>query len=154
MHAADEEVKHLNGFNLSLFYNVKPWLGIGAEFLHVQGSTTVSVPPIDIDVSLHRSMLLVGPQFNFQPTQEDKVRVFGQVLFGGVHDQSKVSFAGASDRSSANAWAVKVGGGVDFRISQNASIRVEADYLPTHFGGQWQNNYQLSTGIVIGFGGK
>jgi hypothetical protein len=43
------------------------------------------------------------------------------------------------------------GGGADYRQNPHVSFRVEADYVPTHFFSQSQNNFLLSGGIVFHF---
>ena len=151
--APDEPVKNLYGFNTSLFYNVTPRVSIGGDFSFLFGSTSETVGTSTFDTSLHRQTYLFGPQFNFYP--DDKVKIFVHPLFGGVHDTVKFDFGNSTTDSSASAFAMAFGGGVDVRLSPRVSFRVvEADYLGTHFGGEFQNNFRLSTGLVLRFGGK
>src|ERR1700674_1431217 len=148
MRAPDESAKNLNGFGGSLFCNVKPWIAIGGDFGALFGSTTDTVGTTNIDVSLHRQTYLFGPQFDFYPN--DKVKVFVHPLFGGVHDTTKTTIGTVTSDFSANAFAMAFGGGVDVNLNNHFAIRpIQVDYLPTHFGGAWQNNYQISTGLVI-----
>jgi len=69
-------------------------------------------------------------------------------------------------RSTQNAAALLLGGGVDIRLSRLIAFRpIEVDYLPTHFSpfnipglGQinsttWQNNLRYSAGVTLRFGG-
>ena len=69
-------------------------------------------------------------------------------------------------RSSQNAVAMAVGGGVDIRLSRLIGFRpVQLDYLPTHFSPfnipglgvfnrtTWQQNLRYSTGVLFRFGG-
>jgi hypothetical protein len=153
MRAPDESAKNLNGFGGSLFCNVKPWIAIGGDFGALFGSTTDTVGTTKIYVSLHRQTYLFGPQFNFYPN--DKVKVFVHPLFGGVHDATKITIGSTTTVSSANAFAMSFGGGVDVNLSNRFAVRpIQFDFVPTRFGGAWQSNYQISTGVVIHFGEK
>jgi hypothetical protein len=44
------------------------------------------------------------------------------------------------------AWIA--GGGVDYRISPRLAVRIQADYLGTHFWGAFQRNLQIVGGFV------
>jgi opacity protein-like surface antigen len=150
MRAPDESAKNLVGFNGSLFYDFTPHVAVGADFMGAFGDFTGTAGSLKFDTSLHRFTYVFGPQFNFHPN--DKVKVFVHPLFGGVHDTTKTTFGTMSVSSSANAFAMQLGGGVDVRVTPHVSVRiVQADYLPTHFGGNWQNNFRISTGVVIRF---
>jgi hypothetical protein len=47
------------------------------------------------------------------------------------------------------------GGGVDVNLNKRFAIRpIQIDYVPTHFGGAWQSNYQISAGVVVHLGEK
>ncbi len=153
MRAPDESAKNLNGFGGSLFCNVKPWIAVGGDFSALFGSTTDTVGTTKFDVSLHRQTYLFGPQFNIYPN--DKVTVFFKPLIGGVHDTGKTTFGTSSTDFSASAFAMSFGGGVDIRLNDHFAIRpFEFKYTPTHFGGEWQNNFGVSTGLVFRFGGR
>jgi opacity protein-like surface antigen len=152
MRAPDESAKSLVGFNGSLFYDFTPHVAVGGDVGIMFGSTTDTVGTTKIDISLHRQTFLFGPQFSFQAT--DKVKVFVHPLFGGVRDTSKTTFGTSSGTSSGTAFAMAFGGGVDVNLTDRLAIRpIAFDYMPTHFGTQWQNNYRISTGLVIRFGG-
>ena len=151
--APDEPVKNLYGFNASLFYNVTPNVGIGGDFSFLFGSTSETVGTVKFDTSLHRQTYLFGPQFNFYP--DDNVKIFVHPLFGGVHDSIKTTIGTTTTDFSANAFAMAFGGGLDVRVTPRVSFRVfQADYLGTHFGGNFQNNFRLSTGLVLRLGGN
>jgi len=151
--APDEPVKNLYGVDTSLFYNVTPHVSIGGDFSFLFGSTSETIGTLKFDTTLHRQTYLFGPQFNFYP--DDKVKIFVHPLFGVVHDTVKFDFGTTTTDSSASAFAMAFGGGMDIRVTPRVSFRVfEADYVPTHFGGEFQNNFRLSTGLVLRFGGK
>jgi opacity protein-like surface antigen len=84
------------------------------------------------------------------------VTPFAEVLFGAAH-----AGGGVFTTNSQNAFAMTVGGGVDYRFSRRLSIRpLKVDYLLTRFNEfntfnalstQTQNNLRVSTGIVFRF---
>jgi opacity protein-like surface antigen len=161
MHPDAEVVKDLNGFNVSGFYNVNSWLAFGGEFSGLYGSKTETQQfmdgdmkkDIDVKTSLDRYFYLFGPQVTVHPCEH--ARVFGHVLVGGVHDRNEVSFPDGSMRSSADAFAMAVGAGVDFQVTRHFSVGPSFDYVPTHFtsptGNNWQNNWRVGVVGKISF---
>ena len=151
-HAFDETVKNLNGFHTGVYYNIGH-VQIGGEFTGSFGST-ITTTPIVLDTSLSRFTYLFGPQFKLY--ENDKARVFVHSLFGGVHDKTTVKIGtGTPGSFSANAFAMEFGGGFDIRVNKHFFVTpVTVDYLRTHFGGQWQNNVLITSGIGFEFGKK
>ena len=153
MHPADEVVKDLNGFNVSGFYNVNSWLAVGGEFSGLYGTDTKDFTGGSVKTSLDRYLYLFGPQVTLHPCE--RVKVFGRVLVGGVHDRNEVSFPGGSMRSSADAFAMAVGVGVDVQVTRCFSVGPSFDYVPTHFtsptGDNWQNNWRVGVVGKISF---
>ncbi|HEX7470276.1 MAG TPA: outer membrane beta-barrel protein [Verrucomicrobiae bacterium] len=153
MHPADEVVKDLNGFNVSGFYNVNSWLAVGGEFSGLYGTDTKDFTDGSVKTSLDRYLYLFGPQVTLHPCE--RVKVFGRVLVGGVHDRNEVSFPGGSMRSSADAFAMAVGVGVDVQVTRCFSVGPSFDYVPTHFtsptGDNWQNNWRVGVVGKISF---
>jgi hypothetical protein len=48
---------------------------------------------------------------------------------------------------------LSIGGGFDVKVSHRVEVRpIQVDFQPTHFGGSWQQNWRLGTGLVITFG--
>ena len=127
MRPADEVVKSLNGFTVAGFYNVNSWLAFGGEFSGLYGTETEHFMDGDVKTSLDRYFYLFGPQVTVHPCEQ--VKVFGHVLAGGVNDENEVSFPDGSTHSSANAFAMAVGGGVDFQVTRHFSIGPTFDYV-------------------------
>ena len=77
-------------------------------------------------------------------------------MLGGVHDSSDVSFPGGSSSSSANAFAMLVGGGIDFRVTPSFSFGPSIDYVPTFFAGgdgnDRQDNWRFGLHCSYSFG--
>jgi opacity protein-like surface antigen len=98
------------------------------------------------------STYLFGPRVSYRSYR--RITPFGEALFGVAH--AGASIAGGS-LGSQNAFAMTLGGGVDYRLTNRFSIRpLQVDYLLTRFpegtgSNQTQNNLRASTGILIHF---
>jgi len=137
---------HLHGGSASAAYNVNNWLSGVADFGGYSNGNLFRT-----GASGTISTYLFGPRVSYRHYR--KITPFGQVLFGTAHTNSSTF---ATTRSQ-NAFAMIVGGGVDYKLLDHVSIRpVQADYLMSRFsvgtlGSQTQNNVRLSTGFVVRF---
>ena len=135
---------NLNGGSASIAYNAKSWLGGVADF---GGYSNGNILNTGINGTL--STYLFGPRVSYR--HFGRITPFGEVLFGVAHASS----AGTS--GSDNAFAMTLGGGLDYKWSDRFAIRpVKLDYLMTRFSetgtsNQTQNNLRVSTGIVFRF---
>jgi opacity protein-like surface antigen len=135
---------HLHGGSASVAYHVNDWLSGVADF---GGYSSSYLPATRNSGTL--STYLFGPRVSYR--HFGKLTPFGQVLFGVAHADSKVVGA----LTSENAFAMTVGGGVDYQLFRHIAIRpVQADYLLTRFAvgtvpTQTQNNARISTGFVF-----
>jgi hypothetical protein len=133
---------NFNGGSGQFAYNANDWLGLVGDFGGYYTSD-----------GFHAGVLsyLFGPRVNFRGHgfRGQNVTPFAQILFGGAH---------SIDNSPLNAFAMTVGGGVDFKISEHFAIRpVQAEYFLTKFtdgANNRQNNFRYSAGIVFRFGNK
>ena len=133
---------NLNGWNASLSGYVNRYFGVTADFGGVYGSPEFAGIPIH--TKLHTFMF--GPVLRLpNPTH---FTPFVHALGGGVHTSLDSQGVSAGDTSAA--WAV--GGGVDFNLARVLSIRLaQVDYLQTRTGGDSQNNFRYSAGVVLKF---
>jgi hypothetical protein len=124
----------LNGWEASAQYKFTDWLGGVADFdghygsLHGAGTSTYTY--------------LFGPQLSYPA----RVSPFGHLLLGGAH-------LGVGGFGSSS-FAMALGGGIDTKIHPEREIywRIfQGDYLLTEFGGNAQNNFRFSTGILFRF---
>jgi opacity protein-like surface antigen len=162
---------NLNGWNAQGTMNVMPHLGITAD---VSGNyqTVGSLSPMSgtfFSVNQRLYNFLIGPRLS---TAFDRFSVFGHTLFGVAHSSLGAGVAlpiigGVSRRlTSANSFAMALGGGVDIEISRHLAIRAgQLDYLYTRFSptdaistgffsnslSGHQNSFRYSTGIVFRF---
>ncbi len=137
----------LNGGSASVAYNFNHWLSGVADF---GGYHTTNAFANGLDGTV--STYLFGPRVSYH--RFGRVTPFGEALFGDAHAGANV-FAASN---SQNAFAMALGGGVDYRVSSRFSIRpLKVDYLLTRFNEfnlnnrQNQNNLRVSTGIVFRF---
>jgi opacity protein-like surface antigen len=136
----------LNGGSASVAYNINNWLSGVADFGAYHNGNILGT---GVDGTL--STYLFGPRVSYRHL--GGFTPFGEVLFGGAHASAHLTGASASD----NAFAMTVGGGVDYRLNRHLAIRpIKVDYLLTRFsetgsGGQNQNNVRASAGVVFRF---
>jgi outer membrane immunogenic protein len=136
----------LNGGSASIAYNVKSWLSGVADFGAYHNGNILGT---GTDGTL--STYLFGPRVSYR--HFGRVTPFGEVLFGVAHAGASITGTGGSD----NAFAMSLGGGVDYKLTDRFAIRpIKVDYLMTRFseagtGNQTQNNLRVSTGIVFRF---
>jgi hypothetical protein len=146
------ETTNLYGVDASLFVNATSWLGVGGDFMANFGSHSVGTFfGQSIDVDSQRYVYVFGPRVTVW--RNPQFRVFLEGLAGGVHAEAQASLGTRSQSASDDGFAMAVGGGLDWRLTDHLSWRVlQADYLGTSLGSDWQNNFRASTGIVYSFG--
>lgn len=134
---------NLNGWNGSLEGKVLPWVGFVADFSGLYGSENVPlVPAISADASVHN--VLLGPRVS---VSVGKLTPFAHALFGA----SRINESASGFSDSDTSFATALGGGVDYRLIHGLGWRVQADMLQIRFFSGTQNNFRLSTGIVLHF---
>ena len=134
---------NLNGWNGSLEGKVLPWIGFVADFSGLYGSQNISaVSPFNVTSSI--TTVVLGPRAS---VSIGKFTPFAHALFGASHIHDSASGLSESDTSFASA----LGGGIDYRLIHGIGWRVQADMLQTRFFSGTQNNFRLSTGIVLHF---
>jgi hypothetical protein len=133
---------NLNGWNASLSGYFNSFLGVTADFSGAYGSPEFLGVPIH--TKLHTFM--VGPVLRLpNPTH---ITPFAHALGGGATTSADAQ--GVSDSNTSAAWAV--GGGLDLSMAPMLGIRLaQVDYLQTRTGGNSQNNFRYSAGIVLKF---
>ena len=134
----------------SAAWNLNSWLGGAAE---VSGCKVTGLPS---GVSAHAVTYLFGPRVTYR--KGGRFEPFGEVLFGGAHASVTVTGTTVTD----NAFALAVGGGADYKLSDRIVIRLgQADFLYTKFsatkfgfGSDHQNDARIQAGIIFRFGGR
>ena len=127
-------------------------LGIAANFTgeHATG--------ISSNVSLGKFAFMAGPRYIFDSskytdrmTKKHHTELFGEWLFGGAHAFDS-TFPGTSGvQTSASAFSMQLGGGLDVGISNGFGIRaLEVDLIHTNLpnnAGNSQNDFRIGFGI-------
>lgn len=95
-----------------------------------------------------------GPRYTWSSPHRSYA-FFGQFLAGEAHGMNSVFPGAATVTSSANSWALNLGGGVNVRLKSRFSVRVlEADWLRTQLPNATtgvQNNLRLGAGVIFNF---
>ncbi len=161
-----------NGGSGSGAYNLTPWLGVVSDFggYHWSGSGDSAGSTADVVT------YLFGPKLAYR---SGRFTPFAQALFGGAHLSGTASGScgvavvhgeayggsccstarvhaetnGCGFGGSANAFAMALGGGLNWNATPHIGIRlVQAEYLMTQFSdgaNNRQNNARVSAGVVF-----
>ncbi len=139
---------NLQGGSASVAYYFHSCFGVVADF----GGYEFTGQPAGLSAEMYT--YLFGPRFTMR--KGDRFAPFAQALFGG----GRLNASAGGVQAGENALALSLGGGLDIRLSHRFAIRaVQAEYLMTRFpnvGGTTvtQNNFRISAGVVIRFGGR
>jgi opacity protein-like surface antigen len=151
---------NIHGGSSSVAYNLNNWFGLVADFggSQISSLNTSLGPSVNVDAKLFTYVF--GPRFSYRKWKT--ITPFGQVLFGGAHITDVTAF-GTTVAKSENAFAMTVGGGLDWNVTKLIAIRVgQVEYALTKFSNAFalgstsntQNNVRVSGGIVFRFGSK
>src|SRR6266849_930403 len=121
--------------------NLNSYFGVVGEF---SGCKVTGLPAGSPGVTAFT--YLFGPRLTYRG--HGSLEPFGEFLFGGA----RLSGGGTSQ----NAFAMAIGGGVDYKATRSVAIRLaQFDYLYTKFdngpSAQHQNNFRLQAGVVFRF---
>jgi hypothetical protein len=126
-----KDMKTQHGFNGSIAANFNKVLGVVGDLGFVKRGEVKEVT------------FAGGPQISLRG---ENARVFVHAMFGGLR----------LDYGSSNntAFAVLLGGGLDFKIVKMIHLRpVQFDIIGAKYGGEWGKQFRYSGGIVLEFGG-
>lgn len=145
----------LNGWEGAVSGYFSRNVGITADFAGVYGTPAINLPPIgSFDIHTHLYTFMFGP--TVRVANKSPLQPFAHALFGGAHLTGSVGipvsgFGGSiTDSDTGFAWAA--GGGLDFKAIPLISLRVaQFDFVQTHIGGDNQNHFRYSAGVVLRF---
>jgi opacity protein-like surface antigen len=144
----------MNGWNATLDYNWKHWMGFVADATGTykdQGAFGKS--------SIYT--LMVGPRVH-PFGHRHRLTPFGQFLIGAGYDRQQIpnngGFNPKTNTSTAYVWAA--GGGIDVRVTKRWAVRAfEYDYEKTHFSdflkivaNPSESNRRITVGIIFRWG--
>ncbi len=132
------------GVGGSVAGNLNNWFGVVGDF------SGCKVTGLASGTSAHAFNYLFGPRVTYR--SYGSLTPYAHFLFGGERFSSSITGAGSA---SANAFAMALGGGADYKMSEHLAIRIlHVEYFYTHFGGATQNNARIEAGIVYRWGGR
>ena len=158
----------LNGGSASLAFNFNRYIGLvgdvggyDANKLELVGSGANQ--PRVVGASGTAFTYLFGPRLSYR--NHTRFTPFMQVLGGGVHASpvtvTNCTGSACTPLPAQSAFAMTAGGGLDIRLTHLVSWRaIQAEYMMTRFAtvpagaSASQNDLRLSSGLVLGFGGK
>lgn len=142
----------LQGVGVDAGVNFWKGLAIAASFNSGHAS---NIAP---GVNLNKVQFVVGPRYTYTAwTGRDaaanrRLQLFGQGLFGGVHAYNG-TFPGSNGVvTSAESFALEVGGGLNLLFSKTLGVRLlEADYVRTSLpnnASNTQNDMRIAVGMT------
>lgn len=150
----------LNGWETSFSYNINGWLAAEGDISGYYKGYSYRDGDNSANAHVSNYGYVFGPRFNFRAN--DSVTVFAHTLFGGDHLGAGASGnlfgSSVSGSGSADAFAMAIGGGIQFNVARHLAVRTSADYVLTRFNifnpdnPYNQNNYRIGVGIVYTFG--
>ena len=125
-----------NGFNYSMVYYWKDWLGADGEFAATHDSFN----------AFDGWFLFGGGGPRFRWAGPRGLELWGHVLFGYAHLTPQTSFG------KQGAFAYEAGGGADITILRSRwALRLGADMVGSHFFNTYQYSPKVFAGIVFKF---
>ena len=141
----------MNGGTGWFAYNLFPNLAVIGE---IGGEYASNIDHTSADLTL--TSFLGGARYSRRGFKE--MAPFGQLLLGGAHASGALTPTSSGQSSSANAFAMVAGGGMDLEMSRHWKVRlIEVDYFLTRFdngSNDHQNNLRVSLGVAYRFGGR
>lgn len=138
----------LQGGSIELGANVWRGWGVVAD---VTGTHTGSIGSSGLPLSLVTTTF--GPRYRWHADR--RVSVYVQGILGEANGFRSIFPATAGSQPDANGFAVQVGGGVDYKLSDRFAVRVlDAGWVRTQLPNSTdnvQNTLRLGAGIVLRF---
>jgi hypothetical protein len=148
-----------NGWDVSGQQNLNEWFGgifdvgggYGRKRVYFNQPNGTRIP---VDFRLSTYTFGEGPQFTLRKSEQ--VQPFARIIFAGTYSyvshnaltvNQLVAGAPIPNAASDTAFTVISGGGIDYRLTHSAYIRVGGDYIHTSFAGGAQNNFRVTAGI-------
>ncbi len=139
----------IHGWDASLEGKLLPFVGIVADLSGHYGDEDVNVlcPGVSCasgTTSARQYNFVFGPRAS---VSVGKLVPFAHYLVGASH----ISTSGPNNIGSDTSFSQAVGGGIDYKLLPLIGWRFQGDFLQTRFFSNTQNNFRLSTGIVVRF---
>jgi opacity protein-like surface antigen len=129
---------NLNGLQSSLSYYLNDWFA-------VEGNTVAAFGTRVLGADRSKSLLFTGGARVAWRDSKRKLEPWMHGLVGGLHIIPQTAAGGKT------GFAFQGGGGVDYKLSGRASVRVGGDYVRSQLYSQAQNSFQIGGGLVFNF---
>jgi opacity protein-like surface antigen len=127
--------ENMNGFNYSIVYYWKDWLGFDGEFAATHATQD--------NVSSWFLFGGGGPRFRWSARKG--IEIWAHALAGYSH------FTPQTPAGVQHAFAYELGGGVDLPFKDRWAVRLGADAMCTHYFNTNQFSPKVSAGLVFRF---
>lgn len=149
---------NLNGWNGDLTAWFRQLFGLEFSVRGYYG--TIIVPPNAYNVAtspMSEHLFMVGP--NFRLRRKENYAAGLHVLIGAANGSFDQGFNGSGAQpyqvgiyNNKLAFGADAGGWADYNLTPKWSVRVTADWQPTHYGFSRQDEFAGTAGIVYKFG--
>lgn len=149
--------RNFNGWDGALEIKMLPFISGVADISGNYGSTREltfcqlppSPPPpscaaTSVNTRVHT--FVFGPRVSFSVA---KLRPFAEILVGAGH--ASVAAGPSLNSHSDTSFSTALGGGIDYKLITAVAWRFQGDYVRTDLFNTKQNNFRLTTGLVLRF---
>ena len=124
----------LNGINTSIAHYFNDWMAIEGEAAPTFGSTG----------GVGSKFLFYGAGVRIADRSGGRIEPWAHAILGGARFFPRAA-------SGTDSVAYEVGGGVDWRTTQQFSFRMQGDWLGTRLFNTTQNSLKIAGGFVFNF---
>jgi len=144
---------HTNGFNTDLSVHAFDWL-TGASMrvaVAAEGTAAFGFGHLNTNSGISAKSLFVGGGPHISIQSDSFVEPWIHVLPGWEHFRFSQGGILGSTSASNSAFGFMAGGGLDFKIGPRLYLRMQGDYIGTHFQSSLQSNFSVGTGLIMYF---
>ncbi len=128
---------NLNGVQASVSYFLN-------DYFAIEGATSATFGNFSSITAEHVVFYGGGGRLQLRGR---RLQPWVHALVGGGYSR----FTQGVGPASFNGLGIEAGGGIDYKFSPHAAIRVQTDYLGTRFSGAWQTTLNVGAGVVFDF---
>jgi opacity protein-like surface antigen len=151
------------GWHITATENVTSWIGgivdVSGDYANRTINFGTQTSPFNVRFNGQAYPFLFGPRFYLRKLS--RITLFGEPTIGFAVARLNVTSASEDPELSGllpwteTHWAYALGGGADYDLTDRFAIRVQADWIRSHFpetfARDFQNNYRIAGGVVFKF---
>jgi opacity protein-like surface antigen len=151
------------GWHITAAENKTSWIGgiidISGDYANRTVNFGTTSAPLNVRFNGQAYPFLFGPRFYYRGL--NRITLFGEPTIGFAVARINVASASAVPELSGivpetqTHWAYALGGGADYDVTDEFAVRIQADWIRSHFPEtfyrDFQNNYRISGGVVFKF---